>query len=483
MEIDPTVVRELMPVAPAAAPEPARCALSAGDVLSSWESEGPLVHTPTGLPKLDELTGGGPPWGCRVVLNGAPDAGKTALIVQVCDVQLELGHAAAVYAVDEEPSDVLGRFMQRRGFAREVCEKRERLDMLAMRDRASEELRHLRLYDASWTIESAATDFAAYCAANGLRGIFAVDSVQTIRSDAEAGSASERENLDTRVRALRTAATKHRLLVVATSEMNRGAYRSTDAAEQTNDMAASKGSGSIEYQARLLISLRSVAGEPDTIEARIVKNKLGPAGESIALRLNRRLMTLEETDGAKLVAAEERRSEAKITKAKDANLRDAAVLAEVLAGSPALTVWSLRAPMRARLGQCSSERIATAVHLLGPAAVASQGRKAGSEAYSLDGQALPPEVFALVAPEARARVLASRTTGTTTNHRGGSAEVGGSTRDPSREPPAAHPEGGAVVVVRGGGESPVELKASQPSKRRPPGRLVASVELEGEVAP
>ena len=51
-------------------------------------------------------------------------------------------------------------------------------------------------------------------------------------------------------RAMRSKSTEHRLLVVAPSEVNRGAYRNDEVIETSNDMAAGKESGAIEFSVR-----------------------------------------------------------------------------------------------------------------------------------------------------------------------------------------------------------------------------------------
>src|SRR5678815_1197380 len=59
---------------------------SPGAIVDSWLAHGPLVHEPTGISALDKLTGGGPVYGSRWYLLGAPDAGKTALLLQIAHV-------------------------------------------------------------------------------------------------------------------------------------------------------------------------------------------------------------------------------------------------------------------------------------------------------------------------------------------------------------------------------------------------------------
>jgi predicted ATP-dependent serine protease len=94
-------------------------------VLDTWGTEGPLIHEPTGFAKLDEATGGGPVYGTRWVVVGAPDAGKTALLVQIGHEYAKRGIHVGFLAVDEEAGDLVTRLAQRVGFSRQDCERRD----------------------------------------------------------------------------------------------------------------------------------------------------------------------------------------------------------------------------------------------------------------------------------------------------------------------------------------------------------------------
>jgi len=148
----------------------------------------------------------------------------------------------------------------------------------------------LRFYCAEETVEAAAAELAEFARRSGRHAVLFIDSLQTCRCDRDDSGESAYVNVSARVAAIRRVATKYAMLLVVTSEMGRGSYRSRNSADQTNDMAAAKESGATEYSARVLLSLRTVAGSPDIAELRIIKNKHGPRtpdGErGILLRLD-----------------------------------------------------------------------------------------------------------------------------------------------------------------------------------------------------
>jgi KaiC/GvpD/RAD55 family RecA-like ATPase len=341
--------------------EVASRALTAAEVIANWTNEGPLVHEPTGIAKLDALTGGGPVFGSRWYLVGAPDAGKTALLVQIAHVFAAADLAVGFYAVDEEPSDIVTRLAQRSGWSREDCETRDPDTVSEMSDKLA--TLPIRFYDARQTIESAAADLASYRKELGARGAaLFIDSVQTVTCDAARAmnDPSPRELVTANVTAIRKVASEHRLVVMATSEMNRGAYRSNDAAERTNDMAAAKESGAVEYSARVMLALRSVASEPDRVELRVVKNKHGPSGDTLHLQIDRRRMTLAETDApAEADVAAEKLKKSRANVAKDAD-----AVAAVIRSKPGVGERALRSELRVAGQTMGVERIEAAKLLL-----------------------------------------------------------------------------------------------------------------------
>ncbi len=322
------------PLAPAAEPAEERAAVSetpkpplntAVDVAQLWQHEGPLVHLPTGIESLDNATGGGLVLSSRVYLIGAPDSGKTLLGLQIIDHYLQQGITCAMLPIDEEASDIAMRLMQRRGWPREVLESRSPEAIAALREEMSK--LPLLLFSPETTIESAAVQLAAFArqrhpGVDRPPCVLLIDSVQTAHAEGEDDDASLYKSVTHRVRQIRAAATRYRMLVIATSEMSRAAYRSKKTEENSSDMAAAKESGAIEFSARLLVALRPVAGVADVVEARIAKNKHGPSTrndqDGIFLRVDRGGQRLAEDAGFKpldeedqqlMLDAEERRTQ------------------------------------------------------------------------------------------------------------------------------------------------------------------------------
>jgi hypothetical protein len=292
---------ETAPADPYAAPPPPPSpAITPRDVLAQWKVSGPLVHEPTGLSDLDRLTGGGPIYGSRWYLLGAPDAGKTALLVQLAHLWAERGVAVGMLAVDEEPDDITTRLVQRSKFSRTHCEQRHPAIVAKMATAIAD--LPLRFYPPGCPIEAAAADLATFAKAKGhKRTAMFVDSVQQITCDALAAADREvcpRDAINANVKAIRAVATEHKMIVIATSEMNRTAYRSVESAEASNDMAAGKESGAIEYSARVMLSLRSVKDHPELMQVRMVKNKHGasaPAAADFFLKIDRASQTIEDS--------------------------------------------------------------------------------------------------------------------------------------------------------------------------------------------
>lgn len=376
-------------------------------VLDAWALEGPLVHVQTGFARLDALTGGGPVFGTRWYLLGAPDAGKTAVLVQMLDEFLFRGLTVGLLAVDEDPGDVATRFLQRRKFKREECETREEGVLLEMMD-VTPDLEGLVIYDGTWTIERAAADLATFAASRKTRAALGIDSIQTVRCAADEGYLAAREAVTARAMAIRAVATQHRLITVSTSEMMRAAYKSIQAAEDANDMAAAKESGAIEYSARVMLALRSVKDEEDLLELNIAKNKHGPRDVRIGLRIDRARQRLDEErlpevdEGAAAAAAEEAKKE----RAR-AQCRAAAVaLVGVLLKQPGLATRDLEGALRATWGPCGRPLATGALHALGEGVARIDGARRAQLLY-LVGAKLPPEVVSELPVEIKAAAVSA----------------------------------------------------------------------------
>lgn len=387
----------------ASAPEAPKPVASNVDALfASWSTEGPLIHERTGLALLDEATGGGPVYGSRWYISGAPDACKTALQVQFAHEFALRGIAVGMLAVDEDASDLVTRFAQRHGFSRVQCERRLPADVERMKLAMANLPIHF--FDARWTIETAARDLVA--GTPGPHRVLMVDSTQTVRCDAELASRVEMSAplaIEARVHAIRKVAAEHRMIVIATSEMSRAGYRSKLARDNIDAMAASKWSGAIEYSARVLLSLRSVPKEPHLIELEIAKNKHGPRREPIYLAIDRARQTLSESS---YTPPTEDRDGAKVAQSSKQTELDAAALACVLARMSGVGMRDLRAACRTSRAM-SHERLDAALLALGKAIVKVPGPHRAILHY-LDGRRVPEVVLGLVPSEDRNAVIVSR---------------------------------------------------------------------------
>ena len=187
---------------------------------------------------------------------------------------------------------------------------------------------------------------------------------------------------------------------MATSEMNRGAYRSIMAAEQSNDMAAAAESRAIEYSGRVLLALRSVKGEADMVEVGVTKNKHGPSGDVLYLRGSRSTMKLAEAPAPMKADGNGNQNN------RDKVTADAAHVADALADNQAITVNDLHSEMRARHGSFSEGRVAAGLRRPGKAVRTVDGAR-GSKHQYLDGPLVPPDVIAKVPPAHKAKVIAA----------------------------------------------------------------------------
>ncbi len=432
------------------APRSASSGLSPSDIIDRWTVDGPLIHVPTGIRALDQMTGGGPTFGCRVFLAGAPDGGKTGLLVQIANSYLDQGLVVGLLVVDEDPSDVFQRFLQRGGVARHQCEQREAADIEEMR-RLAEGLR-VRFYNDAWTIEAAAKDLAAYAQKAGAGAMLGIDSVQTVRCDAEESESSRHEAVTARVRAIRTVTDKYRLITVTTSEVGRASYRSNKPDERINDLAAGKESGSIEYSARVLLVLRSVEDESDLVEIRVAKNKLGPihrnADVGIHLRIDRARQIFTEVNH--VPQPETTQATVRTGQRDHQTNQDAARVAGILTKQPGVLAKRCEElASGATPGRMGHSRYAAARGRLGEGLVERPG-KATSKLLYIDGSKVPPSVIAEVPPEDRPRVLGARPP--QENHDSNEAPRPAPTRPRApRGASSTMPERDAPAPLKGGG--------------------------------
>jgi hypothetical protein len=198
---------------------------------------------------------------------------------------------------------------------------------------------------------------------------------------------SEVAAVTARVHAIRAMETRHRLIAMATSELGRGSYRSSDPAQQTSALASGKWSGAIEYSARVFVALRSVANEQDLLELELAKNKHGPH-DKLHVRIDRRSQTLTsvEYDAPPQPSAADRD-----TVAKDRAISDAAAIALALLAQPGMGLRELRGAARAANGM-GHDRVDAALSVIGDALLKGSGPR-GATPMSIDRDRLPESVL------------------------------------------------------------------------------------------
>jgi len=313
-------------------------------IVERWLSEGPLVRVPTGIRPLDEACRGGLPFPWRVIVVGAPSAGKTFIAIVIARVLATGDVCVGILAVDEEPDDLTVRLAQTAGFSIEEAEGRESEVLDRMRVALAE--LHVRLYDATWTIDAAAADLATWAKSEGRQAALFLDSIQATRSAASLGAETPRTIVEANVAAMRVASTAHRMLVVATSEANRASYRSDVAIDQSNDLAAGAESRAIEFGAQTQLMARTPKGHPDVIHVRITKNRRAHVGE-FWLRLDREAHNVAECDNPerdpRIASA---RAEGKLASNRANVESDALALMAIVRAEPSIGERELRAAIK-----------------------------------------------------------------------------------------------------------------------------------------
>jgi replicative DNA helicase len=394
------------------------------NIFGSWLEQGRLVHEPIELGLIDQFTAGGPVYGSRWYVLGAPDACKTAFIVQTADVLARRGIAVGVFAVDEESSDMQSRIIQRAGFERYEAERRdpEVVARMAETIKRAHPIPILYFNDDD-TIESAAAELAEFAHRHKVKAALLIDSVQTVTCSAlydQREEPSEYVKVTRNVRAIRSVASRHNLIVLSTSEMNRESYKAVKEGEGRkgkHHMASGKQSGAIEYSARVMLSWEPAFDGnqeivPNTYRVAIEKNKHGPSGDFFYVELNRQRMTLshvpgpdlqagevdasqarerqrlareaekEATERARLAKEAAQKAEKETAKEADRRRRDADLDARLLAVlTPAGEEWTSTMRLRAHMGGLGSVTIdASAVRLIGAGLVE---RKSGPRSSTL----------------------------------------------------------------------------------------------------
>jgi len=243
----------------------------------------------TGIAPLDELLRGGIRTGKVLVIGGAPGAGKTTMADQLA--RIIAGQGAIVVVL--EPDDPAGfdtRWLMSVGVSRDAAEA---VDAPVLARAAELEKLPVFVAPPDTTLADVAAVLGRVGLANpGHQVVVVVDSLQKVHVRSGAEYESQRGKVEAVVETLKELARTYGAVVIATSELARGAYSSKQVNRQTHPLAAFKESGAIEYAADVAMVLRM--GEGGLVACDVVKNRQGLAG-SFSVRLDRDRATFEAT--------------------------------------------------------------------------------------------------------------------------------------------------------------------------------------------
>ncbi len=314
----------------------------------------PARRLVTGTATLDTIARGGLPEGKLVLYGGAPGAGKTTRVVQDADTAARAGWSVLVDVADGSIEDVVQRFAQLHGVTRDEWDANNAEALSRFADEIEPLALEILDADTCPFVEDASALLKAK--RGGAPSLLIIDSAQQVRSRAGDIADGPRARLDANLAALKRAARTDAHLVIATSELARGAYRNKNSADQIDDLAAFKESGALEYAADLALVLRNVRDEEDLVDVTIPKSRLGER-TPFRMRLDRRHMRFTEI--AVDVEEEERQRDA----AHDnRGAEDVAIVERYLAthpGTPGLR--ALRTGLRADHVKISNPRLDVAL--------------------------------------------------------------------------------------------------------------------------
>lgn len=313
---------------------------------------------PTGLQQLDVMLRGGIQVEKTIVVGGAPGAGKTSVARQIADHWCRHGVAVGWLAIDEEPAGIDARRLQSIGVPRALAEEPDEATIQL----AEAELSGLPFHVFDELTVEDVFEAMAERYPDQPRAVV-LDSLQTVSTRQSTSIESRRERIDDVVatakrcsRAAQTAA-----IVLFTSELARGAYRSKQSAEQIEDLAAFKESGGIEYGGHVLLVMRTSKGDASLVEANVPKNRVGSKGE-FALRLDFETATFTAENlpqGEADPVADKRREKARNQAAVE---RDAAELVLLVSRhSAGLGSRDIRDALRVEGFKWGPERLAAAM--------------------------------------------------------------------------------------------------------------------------
>ena len=302
---------------------------------------------PLGFEPLDRLSRGGVFRNFRICVGGSPGTGKTTLCSQLALKLGSSGWCVRWVAVNEDPEEILCRWLQQEGISQDDAE------LLTSED-ATAAAALLGELDVKF-VESPLIDTNMHWTdGNNFRVVF-IDSLQQV-----AVSGCEllepRARVDACLKFIKHEFSRKRILTIWTSELSRGSYRNQASQDATDPIAASKESGAIEYFASILAVMRSVKDSPDLVEVVVPKVRRGGRRGEFCLSLDRATCTFTEVaaDGNAAALAHDRALDELATE----------VLAVLRRHPKGVNVTALRGELRTRPGEKGVQHSRLAAALL-----------------------------------------------------------------------------------------------------------------------
>lgn len=263
---------------------PAQAILRAKDVSHRFK---------TGIPAIDDITGGGIPPERVLLLAGAPGSGKTTLGIQIACNMSSAGAAVSLLLADEGLNAGVIRIAQRIGFDRTKLEAADQDTIRGAANKLAKADNLLFCMDPDHPEATMENFFAgALKHASDRPQVWLIDSAQTVFPDSKSEVRVRIKNIAERIK---SEARKRAAVVIFLSQTNRAAYRSKKEDDNSNPLSAAAESGAIEHMADALLFLTA---NDNLTKVIVPKNRLGKGPSKIPffLLLNRTTATFSEVD-------------------------------------------------------------------------------------------------------------------------------------------------------------------------------------------